>query len=284
MICLFVDDFFLACTCDVWVDALVAFLRSKLEIKDLGDLTLALGMEVARDIEAGTLKVTQEKYLRSCLQRFGREDVKTVSSPCYTVDLAGPNGQPLDSPLPLRELKEYQEMVGCAMYAAICTRFDILYAVGRCARHMVAPTRLHQLWIRRIFAYLAGTLSTGLLYRRPSDPSDMDVLVAYSDSDFGGAELDPLDGIKHKSTTGYCFLLHGAAVAAASRLQPTVAASTAEAEYYALGSATMVHSACATFSRSSACHRDQRSCMKIIRHVSRSPPVRSAALRLNILR
>ena len=130
-------------------------------------------------------------------------------------------------------------MVGCAMYAAICTRFDILYAVGRCARHMVAPTRLHQLWIRRIFAYLAGTLGTGLLYRRPSDPSDMDVLVAYSDSDFGGAELDPLDGIKHKSTTGYCFLLHGAAVAAASRLQPIVAASTAEAEYYALGSATM---------------------------------------------
>ena len=65
------------------------------------------------------------------------------------------------------------------------------------------------------------------------------MLIGYSDSDYGGAEVDPLDGIKHKSTTGYCFLLNGAAVLAASRLQPIVAASTAEAEYYALGSAAM---------------------------------------------
>jgi hypothetical protein len=291
ILCLFVDDFFIASTCNAWVDALVAFLAERVEIKDLGDLNLALGMEVTRDLAAGTLRVTQEKYIKSCLRRFGREYARTASTPCHPSELAGPNGQPLDSPLPLRELKEFQEMVGSAMYAAICTRFDILFAVGRCARHMVAPTRLHQLWIRRIFDYLAGTLTTGLCYQRPDESSAQNVLVGYSDSDYGGSDLDPSDSIKHKSTTGYCVMLNGAAVMAASRLQPIVAASTAEAEYYALGSATMGVLALRNLLHElnlpqgpTVIHEDNQACIKIATNEVCSSKTKHIAMKYHLVR
>jgi hypothetical protein len=52
-------------------------------------------------------------------------------------------------------------------------------------------------------------------------------LVGYSDADYGG------DTPTRRSTTGYTFLLNGGAISWQSRLQTTVALSTAESEYMA---------------------------------------------------
>jgi hypothetical protein len=60
----------------------------------------------------------------------------------------------------------------------------------------------------------------------------MGKFVGFSDADFGG------DPDKRRSTTGYVFTMAGGAISWASKLQPTVAASTTEAEYMAAAQAT----------------------------------------------
>mmetsp|Transcript_6386 Transcript_6386/g.7852 ORF Transcript_6386/g.7852 Transcript_6386/m.7852 type:complete len:171 (-) Transcript_6386:89-601(-) len=58
-------------------------------------------------------------------------------------------------------------------------------------------------------------------------PKDL-VLHGYCDADWAG------DKNSRRSRTGYCFYLGGALISWKSKLQPTVAASTMEAEYVAL--------------------------------------------------
>nr|GEV13160.1 retrovirus-related Pol polyprotein from transposon TNT 1-94 [Tanacetum cinerariifolium] len=70
--------------------------------------------------------------------------------------------------------------------------YDIMFAVCACARHQVTPKECHLHVVKRIFRYLKGHPKLGLWYPKES-PFD---LVAYSDSDYGGATQD------RKSTTG----------------------------------------------------------------------------------
>nr|GFC22656.1 uncharacterized mitochondrial protein AtMg00810-like [Tanacetum cinerariifolium] len=73
-------------------------------------------------------------------------------------------------------------------------RPDIMFAVCACARHKVTPKECHLHVVKRIFRYLKGHPKPGLWYPKDSPFN----LVAYSDSDHGGATQD------RKSTTGGC--------------------------------------------------------------------------------
>nr|GFC44271.1 uncharacterized mitochondrial protein AtMg00810-like [Tanacetum cinerariifolium] len=80
------------------------------------------------------------------------------------------------------ELHLYRSMIGSLMYLA-ASRPDIMFAVCACARHQVTPKECHLHAVKRIFRYLKGHPKLGLWYPKAS-PFD---LVAYSDSDYGGA-------------------------------------------------------------------------------------------------
>nr|GEV91352.1 hypothetical protein [Tanacetum cinerariifolium] len=88
------------------------------------------------------------------------------------------------------DLHLYRSMIRSLMYLT-ASRPDIMFAVCACARHQVTPKECHLLAVKRIFRYLKGNLKLRLWY--PKD-SSFD-LVAYSDSDYGGATQD------RKSTT-----------------------------------------------------------------------------------
>nr|GEZ25942.1 ribonuclease H-like domain, reverse transcriptase, RNA-dependent DNA polymerase [Tanacetum cinerariifolium] len=80
------------------------------------------------------------------------------------------------------ELYLYRSMIGSLMYLTVL-RPDIMFAVCACARHQVTPKECHLQVVKRIFRYLKGNHKLGLWYLKES-PFD---LVAYSDSDYGGA-------------------------------------------------------------------------------------------------
>nr|GEY12874.1 hypothetical protein [Tanacetum cinerariifolium] len=91
------------------------------------------------------------------------------------------------------ELHLYRSMIRSLMYLT-ASRPDIMFAVCACARHQVTPNECHLYAVKRIFRYLKGNPKLGLWYPKES-PFD---LVAYLDSDYGGANQD------RKSTTrGY---------------------------------------------------------------------------------
>lgn len=106
------------------------------------------------------------------------------------------------------------------MYLIFCTRPHIAQAVGALSRCVAAPTEEHWDAALGIVHYLAGTAVMGVVYGQ-SDQT----LEAFCDADYAG------DVDTRRSTTAYVFLMYGGAVSWSSRLQPTVATSTIEAEY-----------------------------------------------------
>nr|GFA65135.1 hypothetical protein [Tanacetum cinerariifolium] len=94
------------------------------------------------------------------------------------------------------ELHLYRSMIGSLMYLT-ASRPDIMFAVCACARHQVTPKECHLHAVKRIIRYLKGHPKLGLWHPKES-PFD---LVAYSDSDYGGATQD------RKSTIGGCQFL-----------------------------------------------------------------------------
>nr|GEY21609.1 hypothetical protein [Tanacetum cinerariifolium] len=116
------------------------------------------------------------------------------------------------------DLYLYRSMIGSLMYLT-ASRPDIMFAICACARHKVTLKECHLHAVKRIFRYLKGHPKLGLWYPKQS-PFD---LIAYSDSDYGGATQD------HKSTTGGCQFLGRRLISWQCKKQTIMATSTTEA-------------------------------------------------------
>ena len=199
-----------------------SLLLSTYEARDLGPASLFLGMLITRDRAARTIKLSQPRHTADLLSKFQMTDAKPCETPASAATKLTAEGEPLDT-----VAFPYSTAIGSLMYIASCTRPDISQAVGALARYMAAPKTAHWTAIKHILRYLAGTANHGLTYGPASFK-----LAAYCDASYAGC-LDT-----RRSTTGYVFILNGGAITWASRLQPTVAVSTTEAEYMAAASAT----------------------------------------------
>ena len=171
---------------------------------------------------AKTIKLSQPRHIADLLAKFQMTDAKPFLTPSTTATKLTVEGDLLDT-----TAYPYSTVIGSLMYIASCTRPDIAQAVGALARYMSAPTTAHWTAVKHILRYLAGTATYGLNY----GPATFK-LSAYCDASYAGC-LDT-----RRSTTGYVFILNGGAITWTSRLQPTVAVSTTEAEYMAAAAAT----------------------------------------------
>lgn len=224
---IWVDDCFIAAPAGTNAAAsVVAGLAEKFEVHDIGEANYFLGMEIVRDRERNTIKLSQNRYVTDVVDK-------------YKHFYYAPTGKGKDIPMsPATKLSKedsdvldytkypYRELVGSLLYAAVCTRPDIALSVGILARHMASPTSKHWAAAIDVVKYLAGTKGYGITY------SGTDVSAqGWCDSDYGG-DLDT-----RRSTAGYIFTINRGAVIWSSKRQPTVAVSTAEAEYIAAAAA-----------------------------------------------
>ena len=89
-------------------------------MKDLGDVSLNLGMQVSRDRLNDTLDISRGNYVKAVLQRYGCVDGRSVSTPGAGKPLYLKFGTLLDDGNKLL----YQETVGSIIYLSTCTRWD----------------------------------------------------------------------------------------------------------------------------------------------------------------
>nr|GEZ03009.1 hypothetical protein [Tanacetum cinerariifolium] len=151
------------------------------------------------------------------LKKFGYSEVRSSNTPMYKENPWGKDGTRKDVDLHL-----YRSMIGSLMYLT-ASRPDIMFAVYACARHQVTPKECHMHAVKRIFRNLKGHPKLGLWYPKESPFN----LVAYSDSDYGGATQD------RKSTTGGCQFLGRRLISWQCKKQTIGATSTTKAEYVA---------------------------------------------------
>ena len=226
-----VDDTIIASRNESDVMALKERLKANFKMSDLGPINFCLGIEVTRT--PTTIAITQRKFVGEILERFGMSDCKAVTTPMVphsTMSKLQPTQNPvIDDGEPFDPTR-YRELVGCLMYLVTCTRPDIAASVGQLARYMSAPSKHHWVAAKHVLRYLKGTADIGPTYSSSVD--DANILHGYVDADWGS------DTDTRRSTTGYVFRLNGAAISWGSKIQHTVALSTAEAEYMAASAAT----------------------------------------------
>ena len=116
----------------------------------------------------------------------------------------------------------YASAVGNLMYAMLCTRLDICFAVGLVSRYQSNPGLEHWTAIKYILKYLKRTKDYMLIYS-----GDELIPIGYTDSDFMS------DKDLRKSTSGHVFTMGGGAVSWRSIKQKCIADLTTEAEYVA---------------------------------------------------
>jgi hypothetical protein len=58
----------------------------------------------------------------------------------------------------------YASAVRSLMYAMVCTRLDIVHAMGSLSRYMSKLGKVHLTTIKMVFRYLHGTFIYGLCY------------------------------------------------------------------------------------------------------------------------
>lgn len=128
---------------------------------------------------------------------------------------------------PLPNNIDYRSLVGALLYIAVNTRPDIAAAVSILGRKVNQPTQADWVAAKRVVRYLLGSMERRIVFAG----SSLD-LSGFVDADWAG------DHATRKSTSGYVFILRGAAISWKSQQQSIVALSSMESEYVALCEAT----------------------------------------------
>ena len=134
-----------------------------------------------------------------------------------------------DEPAEPADNRLYREIVGSLIYIMTATRPDLCYIVTKLSQYMSQPSKNHMIAAKHVLRYLKATMFQKLVYTKSDEPF---TLTGFCDADWGSSD-------DRKSTTGYGFMLSNKSLISwKSRKQPTIALSTCEAEYMAMGAAT----------------------------------------------
>lgn len=217
----------------IYVDDLVTLYSHESEMRDIyakigaefdftpqEPLVDICGIEVKQT--AGCIILTLTAYIVKMAKNYLTEDERMVNvkTPCDDtlpglVNIAIAQTDEIDLGL----IRTFRALVGALLFAITTVRAEAAYSIGVLAKAMNKPTPELLLAAKRVLQYLYSTRELGIKYSRNENVD----IHGCSDSDWG---------VK-ASISGYAFFMACAVISFLSKVQPTIAMSSAQAEIYA---------------------------------------------------
>ena len=229
-----------------WEEMKVAFFN-KYSIKFLGEADWLLNMRITRDRKNRLLWLDQQAYVDNMLEEFNLDQCRNVNHPGSQEELTKAGCPTTANETESMKMIPYRRVIGLLTYLANTSRPDIAHAVSNAAQFSQNPGASHWQAVQQILRYLSGTNKYGLKFsgstqsqsqsqlQQPSvfaSSSAIPPVSAYSDANWGNCKDS------RRSTTGWLLQLGNCWIDWNCHKQVTVALSSCEAEYMAMGSAT----------------------------------------------
>ena len=266
LVCRQVDDFASGATTKEAAESFITAIRKYVEAEyaamgietDGGMFQRYNGIDVFQTRDY--VKVSCESYIDRMLQTHGwdapvsKEPSKAIplnpAAASKLMTLEGPPEKTEESRAIAKKFGfSYRNLLGELIYAYVICRLDIGYAVCCLARFSDKPHEQHFVALKGICKYLRATKAWGIMYQRPSpfldlphvpfdfleeDPNLPPFPVLARDELAGCLDAAHATELKsRRSVTGLIMFFCCAAIAWKSRVQPIVATSSTEAEFYA---------------------------------------------------
>ncbi|CAM8900799.1 unnamed protein product [Rhodiola kirilowii] len=222
---LYVDDILLMSHSLTAISEVKGNLKKHFDMKDFVKAQKILGVKIIRNRHDRKISLSQVDYVAKVLDKFCMKESKPSPIPL------GGHLEISKDDCPVNETDKqkmskipYDMAVGSLMYAMLCTRPDIAFAVSVLSRYRSNPGEKHWFAMKYLLKYIAGTKDLGLVY---TDYEKEPELIGYVDPDFASNKDT------RKSITSFFFTWGGCCISWKSQQQSIVALSSTEAEYIA---------------------------------------------------
>jgi len=213
LIIVYVDDIVISSNNTQEIEVVVSTLQKQFRVKRLGKPKKYLNIEF--EYANNSVYLHQSTYIEKLLTRYNHH--QTVLPYIPMVPKRDQKLKPNEKVMPY----PYRQVIGSLLYLANATRPDISFAVGFLARFQCNPQEIHYKLISDLLAYIDGSKNVKIEYQ--SNPNQSPIIELFADADYA-------TDATRKSTSGILLKYNGCTIQWTSKLQSSIAESSAEAE------------------------------------------------------
>ena len=137
------------------VTTLIKQLDAEISLKDLGEITHFLGIQVTHTVNG--FHLSQQKYIRDLLMKTKMLQAKGLPTPMTSgLKISSQDGVPVEN------AQLYRSTVGALQYVTI-TRLELAYSVNKVCQFMQRLTNEHWKAVKRILRYLRATMDLAFI-------------------------------------------------------------------------------------------------------------------------
>ena len=176
---IWVDDGWFSSSSDEECQRFATWIGNEFEVRCLPP-TRFVGMNIEYDRENSQVFLSQQHSILKALEQFGMTDSHPKLTPAESSVHLSSSMVPRNEGKVDMSLIPYRAAVGFLLYLSSTTRPDIAYGVGQVSKFCENPQPAHWNAVKRIFAYLKGTLDFGIWLGGRKDEG----AVVYTDADY----------------------------------------------------------------------------------------------------